>query len=52
MSQKSNDTNFLLSKVYISFEHQCYDLQSSSFWQLRTNEDVPTFFSSAGSLQP
>ena len=52
MWQKSNETNFLFTKVFIFFKHQCYPLQNSYLGQLHTEGDVPTFGSSAGSLQP
>ena len=48
----SNETGFLITKVFIFFKHQCYPLQNSFFEQLHTNKDiVSTFGSSAGSLQ-
>jgi hypothetical protein len=51
--QKSNETDFLFTKVFTFFKHQCYPLQNSSLGQLHTNRDiVPTFGSSTGSLQP
>jgi hypothetical protein len=53
MLQKSNETDFLFTKVVIYFNHQCYPLQNSSLGQLHSNEGVvPTFGSSAGNLQP
>ena len=50
--QKRNETDFLFTKVFYFFKHQCYPLQNSSLEQLHTDGDVPTFDSSAGSLQP
>ena len=53
MWQKSNETDFLFTKVFIFFKHQCWPLQNSSLGQLHIDgDDVPTFGSSAGSLQP
>ena len=44
----SNETDFLFTKVLIFFKNQ-----NSSLGQLHIDEDiVPTFASSAGSLQP
>ena len=52
MWQKTNETDFLITKVFTLFKHQCYPLQNSSLGQLHTNGDnIPTFGSSAGSLQ-
>ena len=48
----SNETDFLFTKVFIFFKHQCHPLQNGSLGQLHTNGDiVPTYGSSAGSLQ-
>ena len=45
--------HFLFTKVFIFFKHKCYPLQNTSLGQLHTVGDVvPTFGSSAGSLQP
>ena len=53
MWQKSNKTDYLFTKVFIFFKHQCYPLQNSSLGQLHTDVDVVTTFgSSAGSIQP
>ena len=53
MWQKSNETDFLFTEVFIFFKRQCYPFQNSSLGQLHTDGDVvPTFVSSAGSLQP
>ena len=50
--QISNETDFLVSKVLFS-KHQYYPLEYNSLGQLHTNGDVvPTFSSSAASLQP
>jgi hypothetical protein len=47
----SNETDFLLTKVFIFFKHQCYPLQNSSLGQLHTDGDVVlTLASSAISL--
>ena len=41
--QKSNETDFLFTKVFIFFKHQ-YQFQNSFLGQLHTNGDVvPTF---------
>ena len=46
--QKSIETDFLFTKVFIFFKYQC-----SPLGQLHTDGDVvPTFDSSAGSFQP
>ena len=46
----NNETDFLFTKVFIFFKHQCYLFQNSS---LEKNGDiVPTYGSSAGNLQP
>ena len=51
--QKSNETDFLFTEVFIFFKRQCYPFQNSSLGQLHTDGDVvPTFVSSVGSLQP
>ena len=51
--QKSKETYFWFTKVFIYFKHQCYLLQNSSLGQLHTDRDVfPAFGSSAGNLQP
>ena len=53
VGEKSNETDFLFTKGFIFFKHQCHPLQNSSLWQLHTDgEVVPTFGSNAGSLQP
>ena len=51
MWQKSDETDFLFTKAYIFFKHQCYPLQNSSLGQLHTDGDVvPTFLSCTGSM--
>ena len=42
MWQKSNETNYLFTKVFIFFKHQCYPHQNSSLAQLHTDGDVVT----------
>jgi hypothetical protein len=50
VKQKSNEADFLFTKVFIFFKHQCYPHQNSSLWQLHTDGDVaPISGSSAGS---
>ena len=50
--QKSNETDFLLTKVFIFFNHQCYLLQNSSLGQLHTDGDVVSTFGSSAGSQP
>ena len=53
MWRKSNETNFLFTKILIFFKHQYYQLQNSSLRRLHTDgDDVPPFGRSAGSLLP
>ena len=49
---QSNETHFLFTKVFIFFKDQCYLFQNNFLGRLHTDGDVPTYGSSAVSLQP
>ena len=38
--QKSNGTDFLFTKAFVVFKHQCYPLQNSCLGRLHTDGDL------------